>query len=105
MLDRNGSLAICDKVDGQEENEQREAAVRKISDPEGNLWDEVSIGTQMLGAMRHVADTLAGNVSRESIERGSVGTKHGLSRESHQYERATCARLLAMFQLHAIFLL
>ena len=60
-----------------------------VLDALGNLvramaWDEVSIGTQMLGAMRQDADTLAGNVSRGSIERGLSGTRHGLSRESHQ---------------------
>ena len=50
---------------------------------EGNSWNDVNIGTQMLGAIRQVADTLAGNVSRGSIERGSVGAGHGLGRESH----------------------
>ena len=43
---------------------------------EGYSWDEVSIGKQMLGATRQVADTLAGKRLQ--------GTGHGLSRGSHQ---------------------
>ena len=33
VLDRNERLAICDTVDGQDEDELREAALRMISDP------------------------------------------------------------------------
>ena len=65
------------------------------------------MGPQMVNAVLQVADTLAGNVPRRSIERGSVGTIYAWleSRITSLYERTTCVRLLAMVQLRAILLL
>ena len=81
MLDRNERLATGDSEDGEDEDEQQGAAVQMISDPgqsdgtrepgEGCSWDEVSIGTQMLGAIRQAADTLAGKASPEVLSSGA----------------------------------
>ena len=88
VLDQNERSATGDKEDGQDAKWQQGAAVRIISDSGqsdggvldalGNLvrgysWYKERIGTQVLGATRIVADTLAGNVSRKSIERGLSG--------------------------------
>ena len=67
VSDRNERMVIGGKEDGQYENGEREAAVRIISHPgqsdggvldalgkrgEGFSWDEFSIGTQVLDAIR-----------------------------------------------------
>ena len=117
VLDRNERLAIGDKEDGQDDNEQREAAVRIISNRgqnrrrspgrtgepgEGYSWDEVSIGTQMLSAIRQVADTLVAKRLQRIDRAGLSGYDTWLeSRITSMHERTTCARVLAVFQLHA----
>ena len=106
-------MAISDKEDGQDGNEQREAAVRILSDlgqrrrtgelGEGDSWDKVSIGTQMLGAIRQAADTFVGKRLQRIDRAGLSGYETWLeSRITTVYERTMCARLLAMFPLHAI---
>ena len=77
-LDRNERLATGDKEDGQDENGEQEAAVRSWAERRsfsGHRWS-VQYGKWLIRSL--------GNISRESVERGSVRTGQGFSHESHR---------------------
>ena len=58
-------------------------------------WDKVSVGTQMLGAIRQAADTLVGKRLPRIDLAGLSGYETWLeSRITTVYERTMCARLL-----------
>ena len=61
---------------------RRRRSLGRTGEPgKGYSWDEVSIATQMLGAIRQLADTLVG---KQPIELGSVCAGDGLSRSCTQ---------------------